>query len=324
MFSVAAAVAIALILGAAAEGRADVILWAAANNGAFGTVDVQTGAFTQTGTLTGVAAGQLGGMALSPRGTLYTQLSDQNLATVDPGTATVTTVGSTGANNIFGIRFRSDGVLFGASHTDLFTIDPTTGTATHVGALGVGISSYFDLVFDDHDNLFMTQSTDTVYRLDTTTGAATAVGSVGFFIVGAAFADGTLYATTTDSKIITVDTTTGAGAALSTQTPSGTFIFTIANGPAPVDGGDGDAGESGHADASAGDGETDAEVSADAGAPRTSSSGGCSCGLASRSLSHPGISVLIVAAAFVFRRRRDGVAAHATPAAQCPRLISGG
>lgn len=327
LFVVTAAVTVGFLLASAVDGRADVVFWAAANSGAFGTVNVQTGAFTQTGTLTGIASGLLGDLALSPGGTLYTELSDQTLATVDPVGTKVTVIGATGGNNIFAIRFRSDGVLFGGSHTDLFTIDPATATATHIGAFGVGTSGYYDLVFDDHDTLFMTQNTGMLYRVDTTTGAATAVGPMGLPIVGAAFAEGMLYGTTTDSAIVTINTTTGVGTRISMETPTGTFIFSIANGPASVDGGASqDGGADGVADAPSSNPETgdamagedvgsapdagntadgaDAGASADSGANRHSSSGGCSCDMAAPSAPILGITSVVVALVLALGRRR--------------------
>jgi hypothetical protein len=47
------------------------------------------------------------------------------------------TVGNTGlpTDNGLAIKFRHDGVLFGATFTDLYTIDPSTAQATLVGAL---------------------------------------------------------------------------------------------------------------------------------------------------------------------------------------------
>ncbi len=62
-------------------------------------------------------------------------------ATWDPATGTVTDIGLTGTNNISGLAFDENGVLFGCQgggvSTNLYTIDLDTGTASLVGDMGV-------------------------------------------------------------------------------------------------------------------------------------------------------------------------------------------
>ena len=232
--------ALGLLLASAADARADPILYAViGGSGALGTVDVQTGAFTQTGTLSGGPED----LARLPGGPLYAELSSHDLVIVDPATAQSTLVGNTG-NGIYAVKFRKDGILFGASYTDLYTIDTTTAQAKHVGAFGVPSSTYFDLSFDDQNNLYMAQSSGTLYKVDTTTGAATAVGPIGFAVNAAVFDQGTLYGFTSDSKIITINTSTGVGTLLANVSPAGSMIYGVATtAGAPVrDAGTGDRG----------------------------------------------------------------------------------
>jgi hypothetical protein len=217
------AFALGLLWALAADARADLVLYAVMPSGTFGTVDVQTGAFTQTGTM----SGRPEDLARLPGGMLYAELSTSDLVIVDPATAKSTLVGNTG-NGIYAIKFRKDGVLFGASYTDLYTIDTSTAQATHVGAFGVPSSSYFDLSFDDQSNLYLTQSSGTLYKVDTRTGAATAIGPIGFTVNSADFDQGMLYGFTIDSKIITIDTSTGVGTFLANVSPAGSTIYGVA------------------------------------------------------------------------------------------------
>jgi hypothetical protein len=205
------------------DARADLVLHAVMRGGAFGTVDVQTGVFTQTGTMSGYPED----LARLPGGALYAQLDTQDLVIVDPATAKSTLVGNTG-NGILVIKFRRDGVLFGASHTDLYRIDKTTAQATHVGAFGVPYPSNFDISFDDQNNLYMTQDSGTLYKVDVATGVASAIGPTGFAMNALDFDQCALYGFTLDSKIITINTSTGIGTFLANVSPASPVIYGIA------------------------------------------------------------------------------------------------
>jgi hypothetical protein len=211
--------------GVDGSSNSNLVLYAMSQNNEFGTVDVTTGVFTQVGTLS-IQSGSFGDLARLPGGMLYGEQGNQDLVIVDPVTVTSTVVGNTG-NSIYAIKFRHDGVLFGASHTDLYTIDTVTANATHVGTFGVPSSSYWDLAFDDQGNLFLTQSSGSLYKVDTITGVATVVGSIGFSVVATDFDNGTLYGFTSDSKIISIDTKTGVGT-LQTSENQGTWIWAVA------------------------------------------------------------------------------------------------
>jgi len=340
-WSIAAAGA-ALLIGAGRDALAAPVLYAVATNSAFGTIDVATGTFTMTGTVSGLTSGELGDLARLPGGPLYAMTSSSALAIVNPATAATTVVGSSG-NSIFAIKFRGDGVLFGASNTDLYTIDTTTGAATHVGSFGTPTSTYWDLSFDDAANLFLTRSTGTLYSVNVATGAATSIGSIGYSAVATDFDDGTLYGFTTDDQVISIDTTTGAGTLVAAETPAGTEIFAAATA-AP---GDDDAGAAqdgsldataeidataSAVDASAADAaetetsQTDASSSsggqatrADAGAGSTGGGGGgCGCAVApsASAARWSSGSAALLAAAFALRRTRKHRARKGTASAR--------
>jgi hypothetical protein len=208
---VALSIAALVLLGAEATAWADLTYYALAPNGQFGTLDVHTGAFTTIGTLNDFDTGDF---ARLPGGTLYGVEDNQDFVTIDPVKLTTTPIGNTG-NGILVIKFRKDGTLFGASYTDLYTVDPTTAQATHIGKMGSFAAGFYDLSFDDNNNLFLVQGMPSdLYSVDSTTGLATKIGATGFQVAAADYQIGTFYGFTTSGEIITIDTTTGAGKSL--------------------------------------------------------------------------------------------------------------
>jgi hypothetical protein len=210
----------------------------------FGMLDPKSGAFLRIGT--GSQPGpRVGDLARSSGGTLYGIGSDWTLVTIDPIAGTSTMVGDTGGGNrIVAIKFRKDGVLFGASFTDLYTIDPVTAQATLVGPFGVSLGSggiFVNLAIDASGNVFLEISyvssavspgTGTLYAVNSSLGVATEIGPIGFVVAATEFAQGALYGFTgcssppcPGSQVITIDTTTGAGTALATETPPGIEVF---------------------------------------------------------------------------------------------------
>lgn len=112
--------------------------------------------------------------------------SSNTLLRIDPTTAAITTVGSTGvAGGDFGdLTYNPiDGLLYwipGRSNNNLYTIDPNTGTATLIGAHGIG--DLFSLAWDTTNSVLYADSTDgNLYTLDAGTGAATLVGGNGVY-----------------------------------------------------------------------------------------------------------------------------------------------
>lgn len=315
------------LLAWGANARADVIFYAMAFGNQFGTLDAQTGAFTPRGILTGIQGGLSGDITRSPAGVLYGEQSDHQLVSIDPVGLTSTPIGNTG-NGIFAIKYRPDGVLFGASNTDLYTIDPATGLATHIGVLGVPTSSYYDLAFDPSGNLFFTESAGSLYSVNTQTGAATVVGPIGFAVVGAEFGDGELYGFTTGSQVIKINTTTGAGTVVAMESGAVTVFAAAPSGLTTVGAGGagGDAGGGAGATGAGGIAGAPGTIDGAAGGPAGSSgavggaaggasgsaihpvgaSSGCSCNTGATIASSPasGIGVGILLVTLAGRRRR--------------------
>src|SRR5580692_11637594 len=184
----------------------------AATGSQFGTIDLQTGVFTEIGELDGILGSATQDLARLPGGLLYADNADSQLALLDPATLTTSLVGVCG-NNVFGLAFRQDGTLFGCSGDTLYQINPNTGAATLVGAMGVN-SGYFDMKFDGAGNLYFVGTPNltelpTLYQLNTTTGQALQIGqsgAVGFEVWALDFANGTLFGFTSGGQIVSVNT----------------------------------------------------------------------------------------------------------------------
>jgi hypothetical protein len=226
------------------QAQADFIdyAWSGFNlpTGQFGTLNLQTGVFTQTGTLPGGIIG--GDMARLPGGPLYAMtFSTSDLILINPLTTQITTVGHSG-NGILGIAFRQDSTLFGFTYQDMYRIDPTTGAATLIGHMGnfVSTNSSFDVRFDANGNLFLVEQngapTSSLYSVNVSTGLATLVGPTGFPVNALDFENGTLYGFTENGKIISINTLTGAGTFLVNESGmTAAFINAVATAdPGPV------------------------------------------------------------------------------------------
>jgi hypothetical protein len=192
-----------------------------------GTFNWQTGQYAALGTLNEGSGLKLEALAHLPGGTLYGSDSAYNFVNVNPATLAVNVIGPMG-NGIAGVAFRSDGTLFGFSHTSLYTINTNTGAATLVGPLGATTSTYYDAKFDASGNLYYTENNQ-LYSVNTTTGNATLLGPIGYSMYGLGYENGTLYGFTVDDKIIILNTTTGAGTFLVNQGQSNP-IFAASSG----------------------------------------------------------------------------------------------
>jgi hypothetical protein len=221
---------LALLFGSPVRAQAGMIdyAWSGYNlpTGQFGTLDLQTGVFTQTGTLPGGIVG--GDMARLPGGPLFAVDTSSNLILINPVNASVTLLGHSG-NNIEALAIRQDGTLFGLSYQNLYRIDTTTGAATLVGQMGNFVPPVsFDATFDSAGNLFLVEqngaSTSSLYKVNASTGLATLVGSTGFSVTGLDYEGGTLYGFTLDGKLISINTQTGVGTFLVNESGANNYI----------------------------------------------------------------------------------------------------
>jgi hypothetical protein len=205
----------------------------------FGNVDLDTGAFTQSGvsgaylyglgeyagTLYGVSSAISGGAATN---TLYS---------IDPANGALTAVAPTSVGLwLFGST--SSGLFgLGANYTDLYSINPTNGVATLIGPTGISTRTTSGLSVGANGLYLMISSpaSSSLYSLNTSTGAGTLVGSSspGVCLKSMTFEDGTLYDASgycvAGSEIFTVNPTNGSANFIADVSGLGDL-----NGMAPV------------------------------------------------------------------------------------------
>jgi hypothetical protein len=212
-----------------APAKADQYAYMAERGGDFGTIDLNSGAFSLLGnsgvTLTGMA---------DHNGTLFGgSYLGGNLYTINPANGTVALVGSSAVSyELFGST--PSGLFALGSDDNLYSINGSTGAATLVGASGLSLSgSWFgfstgssSLYFSDGPNL---------YTLNTSTGAGTLVGNMGGPQLGAMLLEGGILYGGADSPVTEVDTINpGTGVATSGPNVTGTSGNFWALAPDPL------------------------------------------------------------------------------------------
>jgi PEP-CTERM motif len=199
---------------AARAGSIDYVFLADRN---FGTMNLQTGAFT----LIGAAGAYYQDMASQSGGPLYTADLSTRLLTINTSTGGISSIIGTLGSDIGGLRFDESGTLFGFSHTDLYTVNAANAAVAHIGAFGIISGFYYDGAFNG-DTMYLQETngpggTSNLYTVNTSTGAASLVGNIGFAVSALDFENGTLYGFTVGAQIITIDTATATGTFLVNQ-----------------------------------------------------------------------------------------------------------
>ena len=232
---VSAFVVLTLCLLTAAFAQADSFAYAGSSSGAFGTMDLNTGAFT----LLGNSGQTLAGLAVATGSIFATSYHTANgtLFGVNPANGALTSIGTATGVDYDDFGSTTTGlyvVSFGAIQ-DLYSISPTTGVATLIGPTGLGYGSWRGLSTNS-STLYFADGAD-LYTLNTGTGAATLVGAFGGSAeMGVLLTEGgTLYGgDDTDNKVDTINTSTGA--ATIGPSPSASFsgsFYGLAPFPVP-------------------------------------------------------------------------------------------
>jgi hypothetical protein len=171
---------------------------------------------------------RLGGIAFDSSGTLYgvsgASSVQGTLMTIDPTNGTPTVIGLLSDPNaaVDGLRFNSQGVLYGGSFNNtkgvgqLLTIDPSDGTVlTSVTLVGSGNSFCPGIAFNSKDVLYgsrgnSTGRTEDLDLIDQVTGVLTPIGPMEAVISDIVFApDGTLYGSSPTGDLYSIDPVTG-------------------------------------------------------------------------------------------------------------------
>jgi len=218
------------LLGASPAAKATTA-YMATGGGAFGTIDLNTGVFTQLG-LTNLP---VAGLAVVGT-TLYTNAQGTGntrgqLYSVNPATGALMSIGVPA-----GIDFTAfgsyGGTLYALDHSsanaNLYSIDASTGAATLIGPTNTGqaLAGYWSISTNSTALYFSLNSN--LYTLNTSTGQATVVGGLGGGVQGiqvGAMAEigGVLYGGQDNSRpltIVTLNKSNGVATVLSNVTNS--------------------------------------------------------------------------------------------------------
>jgi len=186
----------------------------------WGTIDLATGAFSQTGN-TGAL---LTGLGVGPGGLLYGGLdASGTLYQVNPANGNLTTVGTSSvAYNDFGST--TDGVYALDTSLNLYSVNTTTGATTLIGPTGLKVNSTIGLSTGSETLYFTDGPTAILYSINTSTGAATEIGSTGIKEIGAlVYENGTLYAGSNSPSAALYTLNPATGAATLVGSASGPF-----------------------------------------------------------------------------------------------------
>jgi DNA-binding beta-propeller fold protein YncE len=206
-------------------------------NGTVASFDSTTGTRTVLGNA-GIT--RFDSLAKSLSGTLYSVggASDDTLVTIDPATGIATAVATLNysgtakpSNTITGLSFSPTGDLLAVAFdsptisTNLYRINPATGETTLVGSTGKQ-DIFGDIAFSPSGTLYAWSTASGLMTINTTTGLATDIGNSGILINDLAFrSDGTLWAARSTSPPLWSSIDLGTGALTSTE-----FAFAASGG----------------------------------------------------------------------------------------------
>jgi hypothetical protein len=239
------------------------------NGQQFGTVDLNTGAFSQIGP--GTPEGT-DGLVPGPNGSLLTLAFSGNLDSINPATGAVSLIGATGladcsmpsshcgptSANTLG---RLGGTIYATDlENNLYMVNPVTGAATLIGPTGIpavpaipdstnpdGTFNAFDSsLFGAGGNLYATFDAITInpspftvtpvispdlYQINPLTGHATLIGPTALTLGAAADVNGTVYAfENMTSQVVTLNLANGNASFVGNFDPSAGII----DGATPV------------------------------------------------------------------------------------------
>jgi plastocyanin len=184
---------------------------------------------SQSATLIGdTGFDRLGGIAFDSQGTLYgvsgASATQGTLLTIDPTNGTATVIGLLSDPNaaVDGLRFNSQGVLYGGSFNnsksvgELLTIDPSNGNVlSSLTLVGSGNSFCPGIAFDSLDVLYGSRGNSSgrledLDLIDQVTGMLAPIGLMEAPISDIVFApDGILYGSSPTGDLYSIDPVTG-------------------------------------------------------------------------------------------------------------------
>ena len=205
-------------------------------SGQFGTMDLNTGAFTPLGP--GVASNSAGGLGGTPGGQTYSVDADGNLIRFSTAGAVIV-VGDThtgpgmGPNGISVLGSLTTGALFALDFSNhLFSVNTATAAVTQLGALGLPLQEQqYDgnmVTSFNGDGTFLYYTLEisggakatgpTLFRINPANLQITSVAMTGLAgrIIGSGFVGSIFYGFTDDGHILSINKNTGAATVVAT------------------------------------------------------------------------------------------------------------
>ncbi len=187
--------------------QAQTTVYTITNAGAFGTLNLSTGAFTQIGN-PGV---EPAGMAELGTNLYISNAQGNTLYQVDYANGTLTPVGN-GSIVYKGLGATTSGLYAVGTDANLYSINAATGVSTLIGP--TGLSPNVSAMSGNAGVLYAAVYNGTssiLYSLNTSTGAATTIGNTDVGpMASMVFASGLLYGATNNEALYTLNTETGA------------------------------------------------------------------------------------------------------------------
>ncbi len=199
---------ILLFAGTAPTAHAQSTTYAMTNAGAFGTLNLSDGTFTQIGT-PGVQPAGMAGLGSSVYAALYegsrlyqVSLSDGSLTTIGSGSATYYAFGGT-LSGLYAI----------GTDENLYSVNPSNGATNLIGPTGLA-AGHTQNVTGGQANLYAVVSFTSgaiLYSLDSTSGSANEIGNTGIstVVTASSFFQGQLYASDAAGNLYIINVING-------------------------------------------------------------------------------------------------------------------
>ena len=220
-----------VIASAIPRTNADIVLYGSSGNanasggGRLYQIDVTTQMVTLVGD---TGFDRLGGIAFDSSGVLYGVSggsgAQSTLLTIDPTTGAANVIGQVSDPNINidGLRFDAQDVLYGSAYQSalgvgvLVTVDPSNANIlSSLTLMGSGNSFCAGIAFDSNGALYASRGNasgrnEDLDLVNQTTGSLTPVGGLDTVLSDIVFDTGTLYGSSPNGDLFSIDSSTGA------------------------------------------------------------------------------------------------------------------
>ncbi len=201
-------IGVMLLVATGPAASAQSTVYAMTSTGAFGTLNLSSGTFTQLG-----SSGQPpAGMASFGNSLFIAGYQNHTLYLVNPGNGTLAPVGN-GTISYYELGAVASNLYAIGTDNNLYSINAGNGASTLIGPIGLDVSHSTSGMSSNGPGLYLTVdsgSGSVLYSVNTTTGAATTIGPTGLNLVDSmVYVNGSLYAAPHNALYI-LNTSTGA------------------------------------------------------------------------------------------------------------------